>query len=131
MSQYSLKYPIFSFYSSKSFQTGCCWFVFPFMLCNASHSKQADVFSFPPFHYYHFPRGRIFSDPFIYQDIFLIRFFISLLCIKPLVSINKQFSIDSFLDWEGHHCDFCSSCSSRHLPQFSPSLQLIPTHLTR
>jgi len=36
------------------------------------------------------------------QLILLIRFFISLLYIKPVVSINKQFSIDSFLDREGY-----------------------------
>jgi len=31
-----------------------------------------------------------------------------LLYIKPPLPINKQFSIDSFLDWEGLHWDFSS-----------------------
>jgi len=42
--------------------------------------------------------------------------FISLLYIKPLVAINKQFSINAFLDWGGHHWDFCLSCSSQNRP---------------
>jgi len=32
-----------------------------------------------------------------------------LLYIKPPLPINKQFSIDSFLDWEGLHWDFSST----------------------
>jgi len=34
------------------------------------------------------------------------------LYIKPLFSINEQFSIDSFLDWEGLHCNFSSTFTS-------------------
>jgi len=30
------------------------------------------------------------------------------LYIKPPLPINRQFSIDSFLDWEGLHWDFSS-----------------------
>jgi len=71
---------------------------------------------FPPFQFYNLPKGQLFL---------LICFFIS------LVSINKQLSIDSYLDWEGHHWDYLLSCSSRHHSQFPPSVQLLPTHLTR
>jgi len=35
-----------------------------------------------------------------------------ILYIKPIISINKQFNIGSFLDSEGYHWDFCSSHSS-------------------
>jgi len=56
----------------------------------------------------------------------LIHFFISLLYIKPLDSINKQFGNDSFFDW-----DFCLSHSNHHRLQFPPSVQPLPTHLTR
>jgi len=35
-----------------------------------------------------------------------------LLYIKPPLPINKQFSIDSFLDWEGLHWDFSSTLRS-------------------
>jgi len=46
-------------------------------------------------------RSVIFLIRFPFQDIFLIHFFIFIVYIKPLVHINKQFSIDSFLDWVG------------------------------
>jgi len=64
-----------------------------------SHFKQAFVVFIPallsmPFQFYPLLRSQL---------ILLIRFFISLLYVKPVVSIHKQFSIDSFLDWEGHH----------------------------
>jgi len=45
--------------------------------------------------------------------LLLIHFFNSFLYIKPFVAIKKQFSIDSFLDWEGHW-DIHSSRSSHH-----------------
>jgi len=32
-----------------------------------------------------------------------------ILCIKLCPTITKHFSIDSFLDWEGHHWVFCFS----------------------
>jgi len=48
------------------------------------------------------------------------------LYIKPLFPINKQFSIDSFLDWEGLQCDFSSMQTyPPHAVTFSPSG---PTH---
>jgi len=55
------------------------------------------VFSFP---HLLLPRFQLFSliRLSLYQDIFLIRLFIYLVYIKPLVFINKQFSIDSFSD---------------------------------
>jgi len=37
----------------------------------------------------------IWSESFLDPDIY----------IKPLFPVNKQFSIGSFLDWEGHHQD--------------------------
>jgi len=46
-------------------------------------------------------RGPAFLD-----TILLIQSTSSILYIKPLFPINKQISIDSFLDWEGLHCDF-------------------------
>jgi len=89
---------IFHFSSSKSFQAGCSQFVFPYP-CNLSYSKQAAVVFIPAFT---FPDVSVLSSSKMF-DIFLIRFFISLLYIKPLFPMNKQFSIDSFLDWKGHH----------------------------
>jgi len=53
---------------------------------------------------------------------FLIRSLLFLLYLKPLFPINKQFSIDSFLDWEGLHWDFCSLPSFLKRSQFPPSL---------
>jgi len=38
--------------------------------------------------------------------------------IKGCLSINKQFSIDSFLDWEGH----CLVCISSHTPSSDHSI---------
>jgi len=91
-----------------------------FLPCNASLSKQTALFSCPhilflSFQFYPLLRGQLFL---------LIRFFISLLYIMPLVPINKQFSFDSFFDWESHHWDFSSSHSIGHCSQ------LLPTHLT-
>jgi len=53
---------------------------------------------------------------------YLRYFFSSLLYINHFVYINKQFSMGSFLDWEGHHWDIRSSCSSRHRSLFPPSV---------
>jgi len=61
----------------------------------------------------------------------LIGFFISLLFVKPLFPINKQFSVDAFLDWEGHHWDIRSTGSSHHHSQFPLLFILLPTHLAR
>jgi len=61
-------------------------------------------------------RGPIFSwcDPSDWSTLFF--------CIwRPLFPINKQFSIDSFLDWERLHWDFCSPPSSLQRSQFLPS----------
>jgi len=106
-----------------SFQTGCC-ISLSFLPCNISHSKQATLFSIllyfsRCFSFALLPRGQIFL---------LIRFFIFLLYMKPPVAVNKNFSIDSFLDWEGHHWNTGSSCDRL---QFLPSVLLLPTHLTR
>jgi len=82
----------------KSFQTGSfhCRFTLPTVLVSLS-SK----------------RSNIFIDPFLYL----------LLYSKPLVSnINIQFSIESFLDWEGHHRDSCLSHSSCHRSKFPTSV---------
>jgi len=67
-------------------------------------SKRSDIF-------WSVSLSRYFLDPFLYQDIFLIHFCISFLYNKSLVSINKQVSIDSFVDCKGHHWDICCSSS--------------------
>jgi len=64
-----------------------------------------------------------------YQDIFLIHFFTYFFYLKSLVPINKQFSIDSFLDWEDHHWDFCLSPSSLRRSRGSSDVNLQSTHL--
>jgi len=104
--------------SSKSFQTG-----FGCLSClprKVSHSKQAVMF------HYAFAFTTVSSQPlsrrsdyfnlirFSYQDIFLILTFIYQEYKKLNVLINKQFSIDSFLDWGGHLWDFCLSHSSAY-----------------
>jgi len=87
----------------ESFQIGCCVFIpaFTFPAVSVLPSSKRSV---------------IFLEPF-----FLIKTFFYLLYIKPLVSININSSvIDSFLDWEGHHCNFFLSPSSLHRSQFPP-----------
>jgi len=81
--------------------------------CNVTHSKQAALmFSFLPFQFNLFYEVRKFLDLFLY---------LPLVYINPLFPINKQFSIDSFLDWEGHHWDSRSTRSSHHPHKFSLS----------
>jgi len=65
--------------------------------------------TFPAGSGYPLPRRQIFL---------LIHFFISLLYIKPLFPINKQ--------W-----DICLTCSSCHRSQFLPLVLLLLTHFTR
>jgi len=95
-------FPIFTFNSLydilASFQTGCCYyFSFP---PNVDYSKQATIMEFyshlllvlvPTFYPLQFCTFRI---PFLYM--------------KLCPCINKRFSSDSFLDWEGHHWVFIS-----------------------
>jgi len=98
--------------------------------CTVSHSKQAAMFSFRIYFSCCFSLTLVQEvsyflwSIFPYQDIFFIRFFTCLVYIKPFVPINKQFSIDSFLDWEDHHWDFSLSRSSIIAHMFLPSLQL-------
>jgi len=67
--------------------------------------KQAAVsLSFLPCNVSHFQTGCHCFHNHLY---FSCHFSFTLLYIKPLVSVNKQFSIDSFLVW-----DFCLSHSS-------------------
>jgi len=55
-------------------------------------------------------------SPVSMVDHFLCILDKTILYIKGCRSINKQFSIDSFLDWEGHHwvCIFTQMLSSDH-----------------
>jgi len=94
-----LRYDIFHFPSSKSFQTGCCCLA-SFSLSIVRSPKQATtVFTpallFPPM-FYPLLSGPIFLDPIPPL----------LLYIKHLFPFNKQFSSDSFLDWEGLQLGF-------------------------
>jgi len=109
-----------------------------FLPCAGSHSKQPAGFSFriysyPRFSFTLFQGVRnfpLFAFPF--QDIFLIRFFIHIPpCVKALVLINKQFSLNSFHDWEGYLWDLSLSRSSISAHTFLSFLQLLLTHLTR
>jgi len=116
-------YDIFHF-SSCLFKQAAVSFCF--LSCNVSHSKQAAAtFSFPlsfsAVSVYPLPRSQI---------LLLICFFLSLLYIKPLFPIKKQLSIDSSLNWEGHHWDIRSTRLSCHHLQFPPSAQLFSTLLT-
>jgi len=119
ISYYTLIYPLFcttiffAFPSSKSLLTGChCLASFsPFV--PSSPKRRLPQLSLPliylPPIFYPLPRGPIFPIPPL------------LLYIKPLFSINKQFRIDSFLDCEGLHWDFCSRS---HLRRFCSVLHL-------
>jgi len=104
---------------AKSFQTATVSLLF--LPCNVSHFQTGcrnvciPTLLFLPFQFYLRQIGQIFL---------LIHFFIALLNVKPLFPI----SIDSFLDWEGHHW---VSCSSHHCSQSLPSVMLLPMHLTR
>jgi len=96
----TLKYPIFAIryfllFKLKVFSNRLPLVCLTFHV-QVSHSKEAAVFSFLPFQFYPLPREQLFSlirsslsrnffDPFLY-----------------LPFVYKQFSIDSFLDWEGH-----------------------------
>jgi len=83
-----LHYAILHFPSSKSFQIGCCSFVFS--SSNVSHSKQAAICS-----HSHFYFSAYFS---LLSSMRAESFLDIVLYIKPLFPINRQFSIDSFLD---------------------------------
>jgi len=85
---YFSHYDIFHFLSSKYFQTGRSLVCFSFHVQKVIPNR-LPLFSFPPFQFYPLPRGQLFL---------LIRFFIYLMYVKPIVPINKQLSID----WEGH-----------------------------
>jgi len=65
-----------------------------------------DTFIFPPI-FYPLLRGLIFSYSGPSDLIPSLLFY-----IKFLYPINKQFSIDSFLDLEGLHWDFSSTIAS-------------------
>jgi len=60
-----------------------------------SHSKQAAVFCS---HFHSLVSGYTFCPLQFCQQVFSCRF-----VLEPLFLINKQFIIDSLLDWEGHH----------------------------
>jgi len=98
-----------------------------FLPWNESLSKQAAIKSFLVLFYSvsSWPSSQrsaiSWSDPIPHYFLY----------IKPPFPINKQFSIASFLDWEGLHWDFCSPPSFRQCSQFLPQVQLIPIHLTR
>jgi len=98
-------YNIFHFSNSKSFQTGCQCLASFSPLVASSPKQAAIVFTpallFPPI-FYPLPRGPIFLEPIPPL----------LLYIKHHFPLNKQFSIDSFLDWEGLHWDFSSMIMS-------------------
>jgi len=92
------------------------------LLCNPF---QTSCHQCSPSHFYFF-----WLFPFTLLDV-VRKFLDIILCIKPLFPINKQFSIDSFLDWEGHHWYFAyhphhgnHSCTS--VPILSPSAASYP-----
>jgi len=98
----------------------------PFLPCNVSHSKQAAFILIPALLFLRFQFTLFQEVRYLLICFFDMFFFIFL---KPLmyVAINKQFSFDSFLDWEGYHWDICSTC---HRSQFPPLVLLLQTHLT-
>jgi len=120
----------FALASSKSFQTGCrC---LSFLRYKVSHSNQAPMFSFPPFTFTAISRLALLQEirlfpliHFSHQDIFFDPILYLTEYIMPYVVISKQFSIDSFLDWEGHLWDFCLSHSSIITCLFPPPLPLL------
>jgi len=100
-----LRYDIFHFSSSKLFQTGCHCLA-SFSLSVVSSPKQAAVVFTPALY------SSQYSTLFQEVQYFLIRSLFYLLYIKHHFPLNKQFSIDSFLDWEGLHWDFSSTVTS-------------------
>jgi len=104
---FSSRYGIFCFSSSKPFQTGC-------------HS----LASFSP---------SVVSSPKQAAIVFitLVRSLPLIVYLKHLFPINKQFSIDSFLDWEGLHWDFSSMQLFRLPPLFRNSSIPTPEHWKR
>jgi len=99
------------------------------LVCLSFHAmlvipNRLPLFSFPVYFSAVYPllRGQLFL---------LTCLFISPLCIKPHVSNNKQFFMDSFLDWEGSQWDICSNLTSHYGLHYLPSVLLLPTHCTR
>jgi len=90
----------FTFQAQSLFKHTAFSLSFLILTCTVGHSKQAAIVFIPAVSVLPSSKRSVI--------IFLIHFFYSLLYIKPLVAINKQFRIDSFLHWEGHHWDFCS-----------------------
>jgi len=86
-----------------------------FLPCNESHFLQAASFSFPPFQFCPLQGGLLFSSSDPFNPIPFVN-------KAPVSHQYKQFSIDSFLDWEGLHWDFCSPPSSPRGSLFLPSV---------
>jgi len=91
---YFSRYNIFHFSSSNSFQTACRCLA-SFSPCIVSSPKQAAVTFTPTF------ISRQYSTLIQEVQYFLIRSLPHFVYIKHHLPINKQFSINSFLDWEG------------------------------
>jgi len=111
LSLYTLIYPLFALTnSSKSFQTGCrCLASFSLQVVSSPKHAAAvrtPVYLFPP----NILPSSKWSD--ISWSDHLDPILPLLLYIKPPFPINKQFRIDSFLDWEGLHWDFSSMFTS-------------------
>jgi len=99
------------------------WSKIFYQLTKVPHFKQAAVIGFHSHIFWHM---RWFSN----SVRGLINFLdLSLVYIKLLFPINIQFSIDSFLDWEGHYWVFTilirKPHCSRSLPQITAPLSLL------
>jgi len=109
LSKYTLFYPLFRATIFFTFQAQSC--LASFSISVVSSLKQPAVVFTPALLllpiFYPLPKGPIFLDP-----ITLIRSLLYLLYIKHHFHLNIQFSIDSFLDWEGLHWDFSSTITS-------------------
>jgi len=94
----------FSLYKIQSFQTGCSWFVFPLCVMQVIPNRLPLMFSFPTISVTLLNEVRKFLAPVLLTILY-----------SPN---NKQFSYDSFLDWEGHHWDYRLSRSSLAISSF-------------
>jgi len=120
---------IFHFISSMSFQTSCSCLA---SLPRNSKFTKTSCRCFLSRFFYFLPvvnpllRGPTFSWSNPFDPIPPL-----LLYVKLLFPINKQFSIDTYLDWEGLHWDFCLMFTSPAISvPFSASI-LTPKHQTR
>jgi len=109
-------YDIFHFSSSKTFQTGCDMFLFTSKAMKVIANRLLLMFSFLLLLF------RLFQFT-LFNEV--RKFLYTILYLKTPFSINKQFSIDSFHDWEGHHRVFAYDDHRLHFSASGATYSLI------